>query len=43
VGTGLKALPMIGEYATGIGEAKFIYDGVTYFGATAGCAVGIVH
>jgi hypothetical protein len=42
-GTGLKALPVIGEYATGIGEAKIIYDGGTYFGATALCALGIIH
>jgi hypothetical protein len=43
VSVGLKALPVVGEYASGIGEAKLIYDGVTYFGATAGCALGIVH
>ena len=43
VSVGLKAIPLVGEYASGIGEAKLIYDGVTYFGATAGCALGIVH
>jgi hypothetical protein len=42
VGVGTKAL-VGAEYATGIGEAKLIYDGVTYFGATAGCALGIIH
>ena len=26
----------LGEYASGVGEAKLIYDGVTYFGAVAG-------
>lgn len=43
VSVGLKALPVVGEYATGIGEAKFAYDALTYFGATAGCALGIFH
>jgi hypothetical protein len=43
VSVGMKALPVVGEYATGIGEAKLAYDTLTYFGATAGCALGIVH
>lgn len=43
VSVGLKALPVVGEYATGIGEAKLAYDTLTYFGATAGCALGIIH
>lgn len=43
VSVGLKALPLVGEYASGIGEAKLISDSVTYFRATAGCALGIVH
>jgi RHS repeat-associated protein len=30
------------EYATGIGEAKLAYDALTYVGATAGCALGII-
>jgi hypothetical protein len=30
------------EFATGVGEAKFIYDGITFFGATAGCALGLI-
>jgi hypothetical protein len=30
------------EFATGFGEAKFIYDGITFFGATAGCALGLI-
>src|ERR1051325_8146226 len=29
------------EYASGIGEAKLIYDGVTFFGGLAGCSLGI--
>ena len=33
----------LGEYATGVGEAKLVYDGVSYFGATAGCALGMIH
>jgi RHS repeat-associated protein len=31
-----------GEYATGVGEAKLIYDGVTYLGAAAGCIAGVI-
>jgi hypothetical protein len=30
------------EFATGFGEAKFIYDGITFFGATAVCALGLI-
>lgn len=43
VSVGLKGIALVGEYTSGIGKAKLIYDGVTYFGATAGCALGIVH
>jgi hypothetical protein len=43
VDAGLSALPLIGEYASGIGEAKAIYDGVTYVGAVGGCLAGIIH
>ncbi len=32
-----------GEYATGVGELKFGYDALTYLGATAGCALNIIH
>ena len=39
----IEATPFVGEYATGIGEAKFVYDGATYLGATAGCAMGWIH
>jgi hypothetical protein len=31
------------EYASGIGEAKLIYDGVTYVGAVGGCLAGVIH
>jgi hypothetical protein len=31
------------EFATGVGEAKFAYDAVTYLGAAAGCALDIIH
>ena len=34
---------VLGEYATGVGEAKLIYDGVTYVGAVGGCLAGIIH
>ena len=42
IDVGLSALPVIGEYASGIGEAKAIYDGVTYVGAVGGCLAGII-
>jgi hypothetical protein len=32
-----------GEYASGIGEVKLGYDALTYLGATAGCALNIIH
>lgn len=31
------------ENASGIGEAKLIYDGVTYMGAVGGCLAGVIH
>jgi hypothetical protein len=31
------------EFATGVGEAKFILDGVTYLGSLAACAAGRAH
>ncbi len=31
------------EYASGVGEVKLGYDALTYVGATAGCALGIIH
>ena len=34
---------VLGEYATGVGEAKLIYDGVTYVGAVGGCLAGVIH
>lgn len=34
---------VFGEYATGVGEAKLIYDGVTYVGAVGGCLAGVIH
>lgn len=34
---------VLGEYATGVGEAKLLYEGVTYIGAASGCGSGIVH
>ena len=37
--TGLEAA----EFATGVGEAKFAYDALTYLGAAAGCALNIIH
>jgi len=43
MGAGLEAIPIVGEYATGIGEIKLAYDGLSYFEATAGCALGILH
>ena len=30
-------------YASGIGEAKLIWDGVTYAGAALACRAGIIH
>ena len=42
VGVGTKAL-VGAEYASGIGEAKLIYDGVTYVGAVGGCLAGVIH
>ncbi|HXH49814.1 MAG TPA: RHS repeat-associated core domain-containing protein, partial [Terriglobia bacterium] len=32
-----------GEWASGIGEAKIIYDAAFYFGGAAGCALGVVQ
>ena len=37
------AAAVFGEYATGVGEAKLIYDGVTYVGAVGGCLAGVIH
>lgn len=31
------------EFATGVGEAKFIYDGLTYFGSMGLCAAGVLN
>ncbi len=43
VSVGLKAIPVVGEYASGIGEAKLAYDALTYVGGVAGCALNIIH
>jgi hypothetical protein len=31
------------EWATGFGEAKFVYDGTTYFVGMVQCAAGFIH
>lgn len=44
---GVEELGSIGlyaaEFASGVGEAKLIYDGVTFVGAVGGCLFGVIH
>jgi len=43
-GASLASTAMTGaEFATGFGEAKFIYDGLTYFGSLGLCAAGALN
>jgi hypothetical protein len=43
VGGIIESLPVVGEYASGIGEAKLGYDTLSYIAAGIDCAVGITH